>query len=206
MTYARGYLDEAIEIARRMPAETIEELVRLLADVRDRGGRVFVLGVGGSAANASHAAADLRNMSGIEAYAATDNVPVLTALINDRGWAHAFALWLEGCRMNADDAVLVFSVGGGSVQPPVSQNLVEALRLARRRGAGIAGVVGRDGGETARLADVCVIVPTVQEQRVTGHTESFQAVIWHLAVSHPRLQRVTALWESMVTPVAAGTA
>lgn len=200
MEYARGYLDETMEIARRMPAESVEALVGLLADVRDRGGRVFVIGVGGSAANASHAAADLRNMSGIEAYAGTDNAPALTALINDRGWARSFAIWLEGCRLNAADAVLVFSVGGGSVDPPVSENIVEAVRLARRCGAAVAGVVGRDGGETARQSDVCVVVPTVDARRLTGHTESFQAVIWHLAVSHPRLQRVTALWEGIGAP------
>jgi D-sedoheptulose 7-phosphate isomerase len=203
MQYARDYLDETIEIARQMSADTIEALVDLIAVVRDRGGRVFVLGVGGGAANASHAVADLRNMAGIEAYAAADNVAGLTAIVNDRGWAPSYELWLEGCRLNRDDAVLVFSVGGGSVDPPVSENIVEALRLARDRGAAIVGVVGRDGGETARLSDVCVIVPTVHAHRVTGHTESFQAVVWHLAVSHPRLQRTSARWEGINAAAAA---
>lgn len=197
MQYAREYLDETAEIARRMPAEAVEALVDALVDVRNRHGRVFVVGVGGSAANASHAAADLRNMAGIEAYAVSDNVSALTALINDHGWAQSFRLWLDGCRLDADDAVLILSVGGGSVDPPVSENIVEALRLARRRGAAITGVVSRDGGETARLSDACVIVPTVDARRVTGHAESFQSVVWHLVVSHPRLQQVVGRWEGL---------
>jgi len=197
MEYTRQYLDEVAAIAQQFPVRAVEELVRLVAGVRDQGGRMFVLGIGGGAANASHAAADLRTLAEVEAYAATDNVAALTALTNDRGWSASLAAWLVDSRLCDRDGLLVFSVGGGSLRPPVSENLVEALRLAKERGAVTAGVVGRDGGLTAELADVCVIVPTVAAERVTPHTESFQAAVWHLAVTHPVLRRKTATWENL---------
>jgi D-sedoheptulose 7-phosphate isomerase len=197
MTYTRTYLDEMVAIAGAIDVDAVEAMVALLVQVRDRNGRVFVLGVGGGAANAAHAVSDLRTMAGIEAYAATDNTAALTALTNDRGWADSFAAWLQDSRINERDGVLVLSVGGGSVDPPVSENIVLALDLAARCGAATAGVVGRDGGETAKRADVCVLVPIVTADRVTVHTESFQAAIWHLAVSHPALHRGTPHWESI---------
>jgi D-sedoheptulose 7-phosphate isomerase len=197
MSFAQEYLDEAAEILRRLDAESVERAARLLAETRDRGGRLFILGVGGSAANASHAVNDFRKLAGMEAYAPTDNVAELTARANDEGWAGVFEGWLRVSRLRAGDLVLVFSVGGGSVEPPVSANLVAALDYARASGARIVGVVGRDGGHTGRTADVCVLVPTVNPARVTPHAEAFQAVIWHLLVSHPALQSAPTRWESL---------
>jgi len=194
--FVRQHLSEAAEILGRFDLDAIERTAALLADLRERGGRLFLLGVGGSAANCSHAVNDFRKICGIEAYAPTDNVSELTARTNDEGWPSVFVEWLKVSRLRADDAVLVFSVGGGDAERNVSPNLVSALQHAKSVGAKIAGVVGRDGGYTARVADACVIVPTVNAQSVTPHTEAFQAVIWHLVVSHPALQRQKAKWES----------
>ncbi|TDD96795.1 SIS domain-containing protein [Actinomadura rubrisoli] len=195
--YSRHYLSEVARIAEKIDLVQVTALVEHLRATRDRNGRVFVAGVGGGAGNASHAAADLRGLADIEAYALTDNVSGLTALINDRGWDSSLSTWLDHSRLAARDAVLVFSVGGGSLDPPVSVNVVRALEFARARGATVLGVVGRDGGTTARLADACVIVPVVNSETVTPHTEAFQAVLWHLAVTHPQLSRTRGRWESL---------
>jgi D-sedoheptulose 7-phosphate isomerase len=194
--FVRQHLSEAAEILGRFDLDAIERTAALLADLRERGGRLFLLGVGGSAANCSHAVNDFRKICGIEAYAPTDNVSELTARTNDEGWPSVFVEWLKVSRLRADDAVLVFSVGGGDAERNVSPNLVSALQHAKQVGAKIAGVVGRDGGYTARVADACVIVPTVNAQSVTPHTEAFQAVIWHLLVSHPKLKVAQTKWES----------
>jgi D-sedoheptulose 7-phosphate isomerase len=164
--------------------------------VRSRGGRLFVLGVGGSAANASHAVNDFRKLAGLECYAPTDNVSELTARTNDEGWTTVFVEWLKGSRLTEKDAILVLSVGGGDVERNVSPNLVAALQLAKERHSSILGIVGRDGGHTAKVADVCVIIPTVNPRNTTPHTEAFQAVVWHLWVSHPALKRAQTKWES----------
>jgi D-sedoheptulose 7-phosphate isomerase len=177
-------------------ADAIERLAATLADVRARGGRLFFLGVGGGAANASHAVNDLRKLAGLEAYAPTDNVSELTARTNDEGWDTVFAAWLKGSRLRREDGVFVFSVGGGSLEPNISANLVRALEHAKAIGSAIVGVVGRDGGFTATVADECVIVPTLTAETVTPHVEAFQAVIWHLLVSHPALRTAPAKWES----------
>jgi len=197
MSFAEQYLAEAAQIMAQLDPEAIERIALLLAATRENGGRLFILGVGGSAANASHAVNDFRKIAGIEAYAPTDNVSELTARTNDEGWSSVFESWLRVSRLNARDAILVFSVGGGNLEKGVSPNLVEALRLARDCGAKILGVVGRDGGYTARVADACVIVPTVNPVHVTPHAEAFQAVIWHLIVSHPAVKRVETKWESV---------
>jgi len=191
------YFSEARRILERIDAAAAERLAVALASVRDRGGRLFVLGVGGSAGNASHAVNDFRKLAGIEAYAPTDNVSELTARTNDEGWATVFEEWLKVSRLRPDDAVFVFSVGGGDEVRNVSPNLVRALALAKSVGATILGVVGRDGGYTATVADVCVVVPTVNEGRVTAHTEAFQAVVWHGLISHPALKRRETKWESL---------
>ena len=188
MTYTQQHLREAAAIIDRLDLAAIERTVDLLADLRARGGRLFLLGVGGSAANCSHAVNDFRKICGIEAYAPTDNVSELTARTNDDGWASVFIEWLKVSRLTAEDLVFVFSVGGGNVEKNVSPNLVAALQYAKQIGARICGVVGRDGGFTATVADACVIVPTVNPQTITPHTEAFQAVIWHLMVSHPKLK------------------
>jgi len=191
------YFDEVRDIAARIDRQAVEQLVELLVDVRQRGGRLFILGVGGSAGNASHAVNDFRKIVGMEAYAPTDNVSELTARINDDGWDSSFANWLKGSRLNNQDAVLVFSVGGGDQVRGVSVNLVRALELAKSVGARIGGIVGRDGGFTAQVADACVIVPTAQPDTVTPHAEAFQGVVWHLLVSHPKLQAAPMKWESI---------
>jgi D-sedoheptulose 7-phosphate isomerase len=196
MTYTRRYLDEARSIIDRLDSEAIERLADLLVSLRERGGRLFVLGLGGGAANASHAAADFRKLAGIEAYAPTDSAAEVTARANDEGWAAVFTGWLRDSRLKPDDLLLIFSVGGGDVERNVSPGLVTAMEYARRVGAGVAGVVGRDGGCTARMADVCVLVPTADGTRVTPHTEAFQALIWHLLVSHPQLKVAAPTWES----------
>ena len=196
MSYTEQHLREAAEILGRFDVAAIERTAELLADLRARGGRLFLLGVGGSAANCSHAVNDFRKICGIEAYAPTDNVSELTARTNDEGWASVFSGWLKVSRLTSNDAVLVFSVGGGNVEKNVSPNLVAALQHARQVGATVLGVVGRDGGYTATVADACVIVPTVNPQNVTPHTEAFQAVVWHLLVSHPRLKAAETKWES----------
>lgn len=197
MDFVKQYLDESRRIAERIDGESVGRLAQLLADVRDGGGRLFILGVGGSAGNASHAVNDFRKIAGFEAYTPTDNVSELTARINDDGWETAFAAWLRASRLGRADGVLVFSVGGGDVERRISINLVRALEYAKEVGAKTAGIVGRNGGFTAKVADVCVIVPTANPETVTAHTEEFQAVIWHLLVSHPRLRVGAMKWESV---------
>ncbi|MFN8534460.1 MAG: SIS domain-containing protein [Dehalococcoidia bacterium] len=196
MSHAAGFLREAVQIVERMDTAPIEAIADLLVQTRDRGGRLFVLGVGGGAGHASHAVSDFRKIAGIEAYSPSDNVTELTARINDDGWETVYANWLAGSRLRPDDMVLVFSVGGGDLERNISPNLVRALEYARSVGSPIAGVVGRDGGYTARVANACVIVPTVNPETITPHTEAFQAVIWHLLVCHPRLQAAAMKWES----------
>ena len=196
MSYSEEHLHETAEIVSQLDPAQCEKAVELLASVRARGGRLFILGVGGSAANASHAVNDFRKIAGLECYAPTDNVSELTARTNDEGWISVFAEWLKGSRLNEKDALLVFSVGGGNLEKNVSPNLVTALQLARERGSSIVGVVGRDGGYTAEVADVCVIIPTVNPMNVTPHSEAFQAVVWHLFVSHPKLKVAQTKWES----------
>ena len=194
--FTRDYLKSAIQVIEQLDKEKIEKLVDLLAETRASGGRLFILGVGGSAANASHAVNDFRKLTGIEAYAPTDNVSELTARTNDEGWATVFEAWLKTSRLKSTDTILVFSVGGGSLEKKISQNLVQALQYARQVGAHVAGIVGRDGGYTAQVADVCVMVPVVDAQAVTPLTEAFQAVVWHLLVTHPRLKTANGKWES----------
>ena len=197
MNYARQHLDETAQIVAQLDTDAIERMAARLAALRERGGRLFFLGVGGSAANASHAVNDFRKLAGIEAYAPTDNVSELTARTNDDGWASVFVEWLKVSRLGPADLVWVFSVGGGSLEKNVSPNLVAALDHARAVGAGILGVVGRDGGYTAQVADAVVIVPTVNAANVTPHAEAFQAVIWHLLVSHPAVKRAPTKWEAV---------
>ncbi|HYR58936.1 MAG TPA: SIS domain-containing protein [Chthoniobacteraceae bacterium] len=197
MSYSRQHLDEAVAILQQLDPAVLERCVELLANVRERGGRLFILGVGGSAANASHAVNDFRKICGFECYAPTDNVSELTARTNDEGWATVFAEWLRGSRLNAKDALFVLSVGGGNLEKNVSPNLVEALKLAKSAGASVLGIVGKDGGYTAQVADACVVVPTVNPVNVTPHAEAFQAVVWHLFVSHPRLKVHATKWESV---------
>ena len=196
MTYAETYLQEAAEIVRRLDATAIEKVAALLARVKADGGRVFFLGVGGSAANCSHAVNDFRKLAGIECYAPTDNVAELTARTNDEGWESVFTGWLKVSRLSPRDALFILSVGGGDAERNISPNLVSAIKLAREIGARVTGVVGRDGGFTARSADACVIVPTVNSETITPHTEAFQALIWHLLVSHPLLKQNQTKWEA----------
>ena len=196
MNFTKQFLAEVQQIIVQLNADKIEKCVDELARVRERGGRLFILGVGGSAGNASHAVNDFRKICGFEAYAPTDNVSELTARINDDGWATVFAEWLKGSRLNAKDGLLIFSVGGGDLGKNISPNLVSAIQLAKKVGASIVGVVGRDGGYTAKEATACVIVPTVNPAHVTPHSEAFQAVIWHLFVSHPKLKVGQTKWES----------
>jgi D-sedoheptulose 7-phosphate isomerase len=197
MSFTQQYLAEATQILQQLDAWAIDRVVALLAETCARGGRLFILGVGGSAANASHAVNDFRKIVGLEAYAPTDNVAELTARTNDEGWASVFAGWLQTSRLRADDLVCVFSVGGGNVEKNVSPNLVAALQLAKQVGTRIIGVVGRDGGYTAQVADACILVPTVNPGHVTPHTEAFQAVVWHLLVTHPDLKACETKWESV---------
>jgi D-sedoheptulose 7-phosphate isomerase len=199
MTYSHEHLREAARIIQLLDADAIEAVVRTLESVRARGGRLFFLGVGGSAGNCSHAVNDFRKLAGFEAYAPTDNVSELTARANDEGWESVFVAWLKGSRLRAEDAVFVFSVGGGSLEKNISPNLVRALEHAHAVGASIVGVVGRDGGYTAQVADACVIVPTVNPDTVTPHAEAMQAVVWHLLVSHPLLKAAPTKWESTET-------
>jgi D-sedoheptulose 7-phosphate isomerase len=194
--FAQSFLQEAAQILAELDVSRIEQAAHLLADTRMSGGRLFILGVGGSAANASHAVNDFRKIAGIEAYAPTDNVSELTARTNDEGWATVFESWLKISRLQARDLVLVFSVGGGDLEKNVSPNLVAALKLAKQIGAKIIGVVGRDGGYTAKVADACILIPTVNPVHVTPHAEAFQAVIWHLLVSHPVVKIEQTKWES----------
>lgn len=195
--FVKRHLEETAQVLRQLDPERIERVVDLLKDLRERGGRLFFIGVGGSAANCSHAVNDFRKIAGIEAYAPTDNVAELTARINDEGWAGVFVGWLKGSRFGKNDMLFVMSVGGGNLEKNVSPNLVEALKFARAVGARIVGIVGRDGGYTAQVADACVVVPTVNPEAVTPHTEAFQAVIWHLLVSHPDLKSAPTKWEAV---------
>ena len=197
MNFTESFIAEAVEILGKLDVAVIERIVDLLAQTRELGGRLFVLGVGGSAANASHAVNDFRKIVGIETYAPTDNVSELTARTNDEGWASVFKCWLEGSHLNAKDIILVFSVGGGNLEKNVSPNLVLALQLAKQVGAKIVGVVGRDGGYTAQVADACVVIPTVHAEHITPHTEAFQSVVHHLLVTHPRLKAAQTKWESV---------
>ncbi len=196
MSYTKQHLEEAGRIIAQLDVAEIEKMAHLLADARGRGGRLFILGVGGSAANASHAVNDFRKIVGMEAYAPTDNVAELTARTNDDGWPSVFVEWLKVSRLRADDVVFVLSVGGGNLEKNISPNLVSALQHAKSVGARIVGIVGRDGGHTAKVADACVIIPTVNPETVTPHTEAFQAVVWHLLVSHPALKATQTKWES----------
>src|SRR6202161_1379662 len=199
-SFAADFLAEATEIITRLDAASIEKAANLLASTRAAGGRLFILGVGGSAANASHAVNDFRKIAGIEAYAPTDNVSELTARANDEGWSSIFDGWLRVSRLRKDDLLLILSVGGGSIEQNVSPNLVAALNYAKSVGTKIIGVVGRDGGYTAKVADACVLIPTVNPAHTTPHTEAFQAVIWHLLVSHPAVKLQATKWESMASP------
>lgn len=194
MSYSKQHLDESVEITKAINPETIEKIVDLLVDVKSTGGRLFVLGVGGSAANASHAVNDFRKLAGIETYAPTDNVAELTARTNDEGWQTVFSGWLKVSNFNSKDCLFILSVGGGNKEKNVSPNLIEAIDLAKEIGARITGIVGRDGGYTAQNADICLVVPTVNSSTVTPHSESFQTVIWHLMVSHPKLKSNPTKW------------
>jgi D-sedoheptulose 7-phosphate isomerase len=197
MSFVAQYLRESISIIEQLDHAPIERMVEILAATRQEGGRLFLLGVGGSAANASHAVNDFRKIVGMEAYAPTDNVSELTARTNDEGWDGVFASWLAGSRLRAADCLFVFSVGGGNLEKNVSPNLVKALAFGREVGCRILGIVGRDGGYTAQVADACVIVPTVNVTHTTPHAEAFQAVVWHLLVSHPALKAAETKWESV---------
>ena len=196
MNYTQKHLDEAALIISKLDQKKIDQVVETLANVRKRGGRLFFLGVGGSAGNCGHAVNDFRKLAHFEAYAPTDNVSELTARTNDEGWDTVFVEWLKGSRLRSADAVFVLSVGGGDLEKNISPNLVRALQYARDIGAAIVGVVGRDGGYTAKVADACVIIPTVNPNTVTPHSEAFQAVVWHLLVSHPLLKSAPTKWES----------
>ena len=195
-SFTKKYLDESVELIRKLDIGSVEALADGLAGVRATG-RLFILGVGGSAGHAGHAVNDFRKLCGFEAYAPTDNVSELTARVNDEGWDTCFSEWLRASRLRAGDGVLVFSVGGGNREKNVSVNLVRSVELAREVGAKVFGIVGRDGGFTKQVADACVVIPTVASDRVTPHTEGFCAVVWHLLVSHPTLQRSSTKWESV---------
>ena len=195
-TFSEQFLQESVELIKGIDTAKMEAMAEGLAKLREGGGRLFILGVGGSAGHASHAVNDFRKICGLESYTPTDNVSELTARTNDEGWDTTFSEWLKGSRLTAKDGLLIFSVGGGNKEKNVSVNLVRALELAKERGAAVFGIVGRDGGYTMQVADVCVIVPTVHKDRVTPHTEGFAAVLWHLLVSHPALQRSATKWES----------
>ena len=194
--YISAFLDDAITIIKKLDRTKIRNMSQILQDIRKNGGRLFILGVGGGAGHASHAVNDFRKIAGIESYAPTDNISELTARVNDDGWETVFVNWLKGSRLTAKDCIFVFSVGGGNAEKNVSVNLVNALKYAKEKGAKIIGIVGRDGGYTAKVADACIIIPTVNEKTITPHTESFQAVIWHLIVSSPAMQKFEMKWES----------
>jgi D-sedoheptulose 7-phosphate isomerase len=195
MSFVQQYLEETQKVVADLDVAALEKSIDELARVRERGGRLFILGVGGSAANASHAVNDFRKICGFEAYAPTDNVSELTARTNDEGWATVLSEWLKGSRLNGKDGLLIFSVGGGNLEKNVSPNLVSAIQLAKQTGASVIGIVGRDGGYTAKEATACVIIPTVNPDHVTPHSEAFQAVVWHLFVSHPKLKVNKTKWE-----------
>lgn len=196
MSYARQHLNESIEIIQNLDVDAIEKLADLLAKVKTDSGRIFFLGVGGSAGNCSHAVNDFRKIVGIESYAPTDNVSELTARTNDEGWASIFVEWLKVSKLKSKDMIFIFSVGGGNLEKNISPNLVEALKFAKIVGCKIVGVVGRDGGYTAQVADACIIIPTVNSENITPHSEAFQGLVWHLLVSHPKLKTNQTKWES----------
>jgi len=196
MSYSQQHLDETVNIIQKIDSLQIEKMAKLLATVKHDGGRLFFLGVGGSAGNCSHAVNDFRKIVGIESYAPTDNVSELTARTNDEGWATVFSEWLKISKLSQKDALFIFSVGGGNLEKNISPNLVEALKYAKIVGSKITGVVGRDGGYTAKVADVCVIIPTVNSDNITPHSEALQGVVWHLLVSHPLLKANETKWES----------
>ena len=196
MSFTKEFLAEVQQVTAQLNVDAIEKCADELAAIRERGGRLFILGVGGSAGNAGHAVNDFRKICGFEAYAPTDNVSELTARTNDEGWPSIFAEWLKGSRLGAKDGLLIFSVGGGNLEKNVSPNLVNAIQLAKKVGASVIGIVGRDGGYTAKEATACVIVPTVNAAHVTPHSEAFQGVVWHLLVSHPKLKVAATKWES----------
>lgn len=197
MNYTDEHLKEAAKIAELLNRKSIDNMVDIICSIRQKGGRLFFLGVGGGAGNATHAVNDFRKISGIESYSPLDNVSELTARINDDGWEGAFVEWLKISRLNNNDGIFIFSVGGGNEEKGVSVNLVRALQYAKEAGAKILGIVGRDGGYTAQVADGCVIIPTVNTTSITPHTEAFQAVVWHLIVSHPKLKAAEMKWESV---------
>ncbi|NQT55558.1 MAG: SIS domain-containing protein [Desulfobacteraceae bacterium] len=197
MLYIKQYISELHQVIDRLDVDAIEHMVQLLTDLRGNGGRLFFLGVGGGAGNATHAVNDFRKICGIESYTPTDNISELSARINDDGWDSAFARWLKGSRLEKKDGIFIFSVGGGNAGKNISVNLVQALEYAKEVGAKIFGIVGRDGGYTAKVADACVIIPTVNPETVTPHTESFQSVIWHLIISHPDIKISEMKWESL---------
>jgi len=196
MSFTKQFLAEVQQVTAQLNEAAIEKAADELAAIRARGGRLFILGVGGSAGNAGHAVNDFRKICGFEAYAPTDNVSELTARTNDEGWASVFSEWLKGSRINAKDGLLIFSVGGGNLEKNVSPNLVSAIQVAKQVGASVVGIVGRDGGYTAQQATACVIVPTVNPTHVTPHSEAFQGIVWHLLVSHPKLKVAQTKWES----------
>jgi len=198
MNYTQQHLNEVAEIIQKINVAAIEKVVCLLVAVKAQGGRIFFLGVGGSAGNCSHAVNDFRKIVGIESYAPTDNVSELTARANDEGWTSIFVEWLKTSKLTKNDALFIFSVGGGNLEKNISPNLVEAVKFAKSVGAKVTGVVGRDGGYTALVADACVVIPTVNSENITPHSEAFQAVIWHLLVSHPKLKTNQTKWESTV--------
>ena len=198
MTFTDSFIDESVAVLRAVDTDAVERVAIGLAEVRERGGRLFILGAGGSAGHASHAVNDFRKICGFEAYAPTDNVSELTARTNDEGWDSTFIEWLRGSRLDRNDAVLVFSVGGGDAERNVSPNIVRGLELAKERGAMVLGIVGRDGGYTAKVSDACVVIPPLYPDHVTPHTEGLCAVVWHLLVTHPALAKVATKWESTV--------
>ena len=197
MIYSDLHLSETIEVIKKIETKQIEKMVDLILKVRSEKGRIFFIGIGGSAGNCSHAVNDFRKIIGVESYAPTDNVSELTARTNDEGWNTIFSEWLKVSNLNAKDLIFVFSVGGGNLEKNISPNLVEALKYGKSIGCKLVGVVGRDGGYTSKVADVCVIIPTVNENTITPHTEAFQAVVWHLIVSHPKLKLNETKWESV---------
>lgn len=197
MTYTKKHLKETSQIIKKLDNKIIENIVSLLAKIKSRGGRIFFLGVGGSAGNCSHAVNDFRKIVGIECYAPTDNVSELTARTNDDGWSTIFSEWLKISKLSNNDLLFIFSVGGGNLKNNVSINLVEALKYGKRVGSKIVGIIGRDGGYTAKVSDICLVIPTVNQKTVTPHSEAFQSVIWHLLVSHPKLKSKQTKWESL---------
>lgn len=197
MSYSEKHLQEVVEVAQKIDASKIEKIVEILSEIRKNQGRLFFLGVGGSAGNTSHAVNDFRKIVGIESYAPTDNVSELTARANDEGWNTIFSEWLKVSRLNSKDGLFIFSVGGGNAEKNISVNLVHALKYGKEVGCKIVGIVGRDGGYTAQTADACVIIPTVNPENITPHSEAFQAVVWHLIVSHPILKAKATKWESV---------